>query len=398
MSVSLAQYRQTIPALQNKAYFNYGGQGPMGLDALEAIQDAHQTVQTLGPFSNAVKRWMQAEGEKTRQMLADALDVSAKTVALTENVTVGCNIALWGMPWSRGDHILLSDCEHPGIFATVNELQRRYGLEVSVFPHLSQLATTNPVATIAAHLRPTTRLVVVSHILWNTGQVMPLKEICQLCHERTEPVRVLSDAAQSVGMLPLKLAETGVDFYAFTGHKWYCGPAGLGGLYISPEAMAELAPTFIGWRGITVNRQAQPTGWQSDASRYEVATSNVALCSGLRVAIAAHNNWGTTEERYFRICQLSSYLWGKLNGLRSIQCLLKSPPESGLVSFQIFQAGNYSPVLHQQLISDLELKQFYLRTMSSPNCVRACIHYFTTESEIDRLIDAIETFLQEHSL
>ncbi|MDV3351679.1 aminotransferase class V-fold PLP-dependent enzyme [Leptothoe sp. LEGE 181152] len=398
MSVSIAQYRQTIPALQNKSYFNYGGQGPMVLNALKAIQFAHQTMQTRGPFGSAVNTWMQVEGEKTRRVLADELGVSPQTMVLTEDVTVGCNIALWGMSWRNGDHILLSDCEHPGIFAAVYELQRRFDLEVSIFPHLSQINRANPVAMIQSQLRPNTRLVVVSHVLWNTGQVMPLTEICQLCHAQPQTVRVLSDAAQSVGMLPLQMAETGVDFYAFTGHKWCCGPAGLGGLYVSPAAMEDLSPTFIGWRGITMNKEGQPTGWQSDARRYEVATSNVALCSGLRVAITAHNSWGTAEERYFRICQLSSYLWGKLNSLRAVQCLLKSPPESGLVSFQLFQAGEYSPDLHQKLVTYLESQQFYLRTLLSPSCVRACVHYFTTEAEIDRLIDTIEAFLHGHSL
>ncbi|MBE9066120.1 aminotransferase class V-fold PLP-dependent enzyme [Leptolyngbya cf. ectocarpi LEGE 11479] len=397
MSVSIAQYRQRVPALQNKAYFNYGGQGPMVEAALAAIHSAHQTIQTRGPFGSKVYQWMRAEGVETRRMLADDLGVSPQTLALTENVTVGCNIALWGLPWRSGDHILLSDCEHPGIIATVQELQRRYGIEFSIFPHLSQLNSADPVSTIQAHLRPTTRLLVISHILWNTGQVLPLKAICQLCHERPQPVRVLSDSAQSVGMLPLQLAKTGVDFYAFTGHKWYCGPAGLGGLYVRPEAMAELSPTYIGWRGITLGTEGQPTGWEPDARRYEVSTSNVALCSGLRVAIATHNDWGTTEERYFRICQLSSSLWGKLNSLRSVRCLLKSPPESGLVSFRIFQNGAPAPTLHQKLVVYLETRQFYLRTLLSPSCVRACTHYFTTESEIDRLIDAIEEFLQSHA-
>lgn len=398
MSVSVAQYRQTVPALNNKAYFNYGGQGPMVMDAIKAIQTAHQTIQVKGPFSSQVNEWMQAEGASTRQMLAEALGVSSQAIALTENVTAGCNIALWGLPWRAGDHILLSDCEHPGIVATVQELQRRYGIEFSFFPHLNELNTTNSVATIEAHLKPNTRLLVISHILWNTGQVLPLKEICQLCHSQPQPVWVLSDSAQSVGMLPLQLGPTEVDFYAFTGHKWYCGPAGLGGLYVRPEVMADLAPTYIGWRGIKVSKQGQPTGWEPDARRYEIATSDVALCSGLRAAIASHNDWGTYEERYFRICQLSSSLWGKLNSLRAIRCLLKFPPESGLVSFQIFQNGNPSPTLHQKLVIYLESRQFYLRMLLSPSCVRACTHYFTTESEIDRLIDAIETFLQRYGL
>ncbi|MEM6254945.1 MAG: aminotransferase class V-fold PLP-dependent enzyme [Cyanobacteria bacterium P01_D01_bin.156] len=397
MTASLEQYRQTFPALHNKTYFNYGGQGPMDFNALGAVRAAHHTIQTKGPFGSDVNHWLQAEGQKTRQVLAQELGVVAETLTLTENVTVGCNIALWGMDWQQGDHILLSDCEHPGIIATVQELQRRYNIEFSFFPHLSQLYVADPVATIESHLRSNTRLVVVSHILWNTGQVMPLREICQLCHDQPQPVRVLSDAAQSVGMLPLQLSETGVDFYAFTGHKWLCGPAGLGGFYVSPEAMPELAPTYIGWRGIQMNHLGQPTDWAPTAQRYEIATSDMPLCSGLRSAIASHNTWGTAEERYFQICQLSSYLWGKLNGLPSIRCLLKFPPESGLVSFQIFQGREPSPKLHRKLVVYLEEQQFYLRTLLSPSCVRACTHYFTTSSDIDRLVDAIEIFLKEHA-
>ena len=81
-----------------------------------------------------------------------------------------------------------------------------------------------------------------------------------------------------------------------------------------------------------------------------------------------------------------------------MQCLLKSPPESGLVSFKIFQEGESSPDLHQQLVVYLESQQFFLRTLLSPSCVRACTHYFTTELEIDRLVDQIEVFLRNHGL
>lgn len=394
MSISTQQQRQSIPALSHKRYFNYGGQGPMGEAAILAISQAHQTIQTLGPFGKEINTWIQAEGESVRQALAAELDTSPVNVALTEDVTVGCNIALWGIDWQPGDHILLSDCEHPGIIAAVYELQRRYQLEVSFFPHLSQLGYADPMVAIATHLRPKTRLLIISHVLWNTGQVMPLREICQLCHSRPQPVAVLVDAAQSVGMLPLAVEETGADFYAFTGHKWCCGPAGLGGLYVASPWLSRLAPTFIGWRGIVVSQQGQPTGWQPDARRYEVATSNVALCSSLKTALATHSDWGTVEERYYRICHLSSYLWGRLNSLAAVTCLLKAPPESGLVSFQLSHRDRISPGLHQQLVTHLEEKKFYLRTLLSPSCVRACTHYFTLESEIDSLVEAIDAFLR----
>ena len=71
------------------------------------------------------------------------------------------------------------------------------------------------------------------------------------------------DAAQSVGSLDLNLPELEIDYYAFTGHKWLCGPAGVGGLYISQEAFQELNPTFIGWRGVEMDDRGKPIAWKT---------------------------------------------------------------------------------------------------------------------------------------
>jgi L-cysteine/cystine lyase len=386
---SIEQHRQQFPALVNKTYFNYGGQGPMPTSALTAIQQAHSYIQQAGPFSSEVNQWVTQESQQTRQVIAAELGVPAATVTLTEDVTVGCNIALWGINWQAGDHLLLSDCEHPGIVATAAEISRRFGVEVSTCPVMATLNQADPVAVIAAHLRPTTRLVMISHILWNTGQVLPLPEIMQVCHRAEPPVRVLVDAAQSVGVLPLALDAWDVDFYAFTGHKWLCGPAGVGGLYVAAEVRESLNPTFIGWRGITKNSTGQPTGWQPNGQRYEVSTSDYALYPALRAAIAIHQQWGTTADRYQQILQLSSFLWQRLNELPFITCLRTAPPESGLVSFQ---GGDSNPRTHGRLVQFLEKQGFLLRTLLDPTCVRACVHYFTTETEIEHLIQTLQKF------
>lgn len=386
---SIKQYRELFPALAGKAYFNYGGQGTMSTNALAAIQQAQLHIQQVGPFSGEVNHWVNQESQRLRQALATELGVDADTIALTEDVTVGCNIALWGIEWQAGDHILLSDCEHPGVIATVAEIAHRFAVEISTCPLMETLNQGDPVSVIAEHLRPSTRLVVISHILWNTGQVLPLKSIIQVCHAQTVPVRVLVDAAQSVGMLPLDLDAMGVDYYAFTGHKWLCGPAGIGGLYVSMEALESLRPTFIGWRGITKTSTGQPTGWQPNSSRFEVATSDYALYPGLRASIVTQQQWGTAEVRYQQILKLSQYLWQGLNHLPQLTCLRTAPPESGLVSFEIKQR---TPNSHAQLVGFLEQKGYFLRTILEPDCVRACVHYFTTEAEIDRLIQTIQQF------
>ncbi len=386
--LALENLRQQFAALQNKAYFNYGGQGPLSQSSLAAIQTSFQTVQQSGPFSGQTNTWVNQESEQTRRAIAQELSVHPNTITLTEDVTVGCNIALWGLDWRLGDHVLLSDCEHPGIIAAVQEIARRFGVEVSTCPLQATLNQGDPVAVIASHLRPNTRLVVLSHILWNTGQVLPLAEIVAACHSysNSRPVRVLVDAAQSVGVLPLKLAETQVDFYAFTGHKWWCGPEGVGGLYVSPQMLESLHPTFIGWRSITMDGAGAPTGWKPDGRRYEVATSAYPLYAGLREAIALHHQFGTAQERYQRLCTLSKSLWQKLLKISGVTCLRTSPPEAGLVSFQLPGKS------HTQLARFLEARSILVRTILNPDCLRACVHYFTLESEIDQLVEAIQQF------
>ena len=397
-------HRQQFPALANKAYFNYGGQGPLPEPALDAIYQAYKRVQLGGPFSAEVGAWVVQEAMLTRRAIASELTVPPETIALTEDVTVGCNIALWGIDWKAGDHLLLSDCEHHGIVASVMELQRRFNIEVSVCPLAATLNEGDPVAVIADSLRPNTRLLVISHILWNTGQVLPLAEIVKVCHEppltppwqgdgqeelsliqggeqedlsliqggrqeelsaKKHKVRVLVDAAQSVGVLPLNLIESGVDFYAFTGHKWWCGPEGLGGLYVSAEALADLHPVFIGWRGIVTDANAKVLGWKSGSQRYEIATSAYPLYAGLRSAIALQHELGTIEERYAEICRLSKYLWQRLSELPDVECLRTSAPEAGLVSFRL---TNGMP--HKKLVDLLEKQGIMVRTILNPDCVR----------------------------
>lgn len=389
----LKEHRQQFTGLINKTYFNFGGQGTMPETALQAIIDTHRYIQQVGPFSGQINSWLNDQVDLLRQAIAFELDTTPETITLTENVTAGCNIAMWGMDWQQGDQpngqgdrILMTDCEHPGIIATVQEISRRFGVEVDICSVMDTLNSGDPVAVIQSNLTENTRLVVLSHLLWNTGQILPLQEIAQACHNYPahKTIRVMVDAAQSVGSLDLNLPQLEIDYYAFTGHKWLCGPAGVGGLYISPEAFTELNPTFIGWRGVEMDAQGKPRAWKQDGSKFEVATSAYPEYEGLRSAIATHQAWGSKGDRYQQIYELSKYLWSGLQNIDQVSCLKNTPPEAGLVSFQI--AG----VKHKQLVDVLEQQGFLLRTIADPDCIRACVHYLTLPEEIDSLLTVIK--------
>ena len=386
--IAIEKHRENFPGLAGKVYFNFGGQGTMPQSALEAVIKTHQYIQQVGPFSLEINAWITRGLAEIRKAIATELNTTPNTITLTENVTAGCNIALWGISWQPGDSILMTDCEHPGVIATVGEISRRFGVKVTVCPILDTLNQGDPVAVIEQHLTSNTRLVVFSHLLWNTGQVLPLAEIVKLCHNYTEsarPIQVLVDAAQAVGSLPVNLGEIKPDYYAFTGHKWLCGPAGVGGLYISPDVFSQLQPTFIGLRGIYTDKQGQPQAWKEDGRKFEVSTSAYPEYEGLKAAIATHQQWGNSLQRYQQICQLSNYLWSNLSKIDKIHCLKNTPPEAGLVFFQV--RGNIN---HRDLVKTLEKQGFLLRTLANPDCIRACVHYLTLPEEIDRLVAAIK--------
>jgi L-cysteine/cystine lyase len=109
------------------------------------------------------------------------------------------------------------------------------------------------------------------------------------------------------------------------------------------------------------------------------------------------NQWGNVQNRYERICTLSSQLWQALHQLPGIRCVTAQPPASGLVSFFVEDQGEPSRDRHVQLVKDLEADGFLLRTLLHPHCVRACVSYLTLESEVKALVERITAWLAQQT-
>ncbi len=206
--------RAAMPALANKTYFNYGGQGPLPSPSLDAMVAAWGRIQELGPFTSDVWPFVESTMAGLRRRLSRWLGVPQQRLAFTENVTSGCVLPLWGLPWQPGDVLLISDCEHPGVVAACQELARRQQLTIERFK-VADLRQ-DPAATDAAVLQrlenalgPRTRLVVLSHLLWNTGQVMPIAAVASRLDQHPQRPWLLVDAAQSLGSIPVAEAARG---------------------------------------------------------------------------------------------------------------------------------------------------------------------------------------------
>ena len=385
-------FRELCPALHSKTYFNYGGQGPLPTPALEAITASWTRIQELGPFTAEIWPFIAAEVNATRRKLADWCGVPPHRLALTENVTSGCVLPLWGLPFTRGDRMLIGDCEHPGVVAACVELARREQLSIDVLPvkHLrGDLASTDRgvIDALQTALTPRTRLVVLSHLLWNTGQVMPIPAVADALAQHPQHPFLLVDAAQSFGQIPVAAAAAAADIYGFTGHKWACGPEGLGGVALSERVLEDAQPTLIGWRSLRDETKADLSSddpFHHDSRRFEVATSCVPLLAGLRTSMELLESTGDAASRLDAIQSLSGSLWRQLQALDGVEPLLTVPPSSGLVSFQLTNGPSPSDVVKQ-----LGSQGLWIRDLADPSCLRACTHLCCTNEELEALTQAV---------
>ena len=387
--------RELCPALLNKTYFNYGGQGPLPTPSLEAIQASWRRIQELGPFTTDVWPFIGAEVSSTRRRLAQLCGVAPHRLALSENVTSGCVLPLWGLPFEAGDRLLISDCEHPGVVAACVELARREELTIDTLP-VKQLRGDQPstdagvMDALEQSLTSRTRLVVLSHLLWNTGQIMPIPAVAEQLAQHPQAPYLLVDAAQSFGQIPVQDAAAAADIYAFTGHKWACGPEGLGGVDLSERVLTEGQPTVIGWRSLQDESKADLSSsdpFHHDSRRFEVATSCVPLMAGLRCSLELLDQEGSAETRLMRIRQLSGDLWSGLQELPGVKPLMEVPPSSGLVSFQL--SCDAAPA---EVVQQLGQQGLWIRDLADPSCLRACTHVTTTEAETKALKTAIAQY------
>ncbi len=385
--------RELQPALQNKAYFNYGGQGPLPAPSLEAMMTSWKEIQKLGPFTNNVWPYICKEINQTKNMLANICGVKSSRIALTENVSSGCLLALWGIPFQEGDEILISDCEHPGIIAACTELAKRKKLILSVLAvkHIKNQDNKGIVKvlkSLESSLSSKTVLVVISHILWNTGLLVPIFEISKILSSHPRKPFLMVDAAQSFGQIPLDKEASSSDIYAFTGHKWACGPEGLGGVCISERIIEEASPTMIGWKSIVnekfVLNQTEGQFFQ-DARKFEQATSCIPLLAGLRSSLNLLDNVGSIDERIKLIQRLTQIVWGKINHLNMFETILEDIPATGLVSFKYKGDKNT-----KMLVNILGRKSIWIRDLDDPICLRACVNITTTSMEIEALIESLK--------
>ncbi len=387
--------RDQIPALQNKYYFNYGGQGPLPNTSLEAIFETWATIQELGPFTNDIWPFIYKEILTTKQIISKKLGVNSKNIALTENISSGMVLPFWGIKVKEGEELLISDCEHPGIVAASREFCRRNKLKLKILSiqKIKNLNDETIISEISKNLNSKTKILIISHILWNFGYQIPLKKISIELKDNRENSYLIIDGAQTFGHINIEEEVIYSDLYSITSHKWACGPEGLGAIYVSDRFIEETDPTIIGWKSLKKEQgiyEPADNLFHEDARKFEVATSCIPLLAGLRNSLNLLDQDTTEKDKSKTIRKLSQKLWYELNQINNIDLVLEKKYLNGIVSFNIENIEDKN-----KFVQKLGEKKIWIRVLEDPKWFRACVHQLTTEDEIDLLSEEIKNILGE---
>jgi selenocysteine lyase/cysteine desulfurase len=171
--------------------------------------------------------------ETTRARIAKGYGASVDEIAISRNTTDALSQILMGIEWQRGDEILATPMEHPAGLATVLRMSARFGVKIVQWGvPVGRAATVDEVVeAMRRRVKPgITRAIFFSSPLWPNGERLPERRIAALAQEAG--AITVADGAHYGGMIDPRLDETGIDFWAISGHKWQCGPGGTGILYI----------------------------------------------------------------------------------------------------------------------------------------------------------------------
>ena len=354
---------------------------------LEAVLDHLRLEARIGGYEAADRN--AALLERAYQAAAALIGASPDEIALVDSATRAWDMAFYSVPLRPGDRILCSMAEYASNYIAFLHAARRTGARVEVVPddEHGQLS----VQALKAMMDERVRLVAITHVPTNGGLVNPAAEVGRVA--RQAGALYLLDACQSVGQLPVDVDAIGCDMLATTGRKWLRGPRGTGFLYVRREALERLEPAMLDFHAAT---WVAPDRYEvrPDARRFETWEADVAARVGLGAAIDYALSWGI-EAIWQRVRQLADTLRVRLAEIPGVTVRDLGQVRCGIVTFTVegLQATDVRQALLQERINvsvsraSATLLDMQRRGLSE--LVRASVHYYNTEDEIDRFCQAL---------
>jgi len=315
---------------------------------------------------------------KSRERLADLLGCSKEELIITRNTTESLDTIISGINWKQGDEVVLAYQDYGSMIDMFKQQAKRYGIKLRMVsvPNHPQ-SDEHIISTYENAINTKTRLLMVCHMINITGQILPIRKICDMAHSKG--VEVMVDGAHAVAHIDFNISELNCDYYGSSLHKWLGAPLGAGILYVRKDKIKNIWPLF------------GESAFADDDIRKlnHTGTNPVAVDIAIGHAIDYHLQIGI-KRKEDRLRYLQQYWIQQVNQIKRIQ--LNTPSDNGRsCAIANVTIEGYKPADLAKILMD----KYKIWTVAIDNAnagvqgIRVTPHLYTQVAELDQFINAL---------
>jgi selenocysteine lyase/cysteine desulfurase len=373
------EVRNSFTIDRNIVNFNNGYVSPSPKTVQEAMR-RYLEYSDMGPWHTMINV-LEKQIESVRQRIAQAAGCDAEEIAITRNSSESLENAQYGVDLKRGDEVLTTNQDYPRMLTTFRQRERREGIVMKTisFP-VPPPSMDDLYQRFERAVTPKTKLILVCHITNRTGQIFPIRRICDMAHARGIPVIV--DGAHAFSHFPYKISDLNCDYYGVSLHKWTYAPVGTGFLYVRKSRIAETWPLM-----------AASDKQKDDIRKFEeIGTHPAANHDAISEALVFNENLGI-ERKAARLRYLRNRWANRL--AENPKCKIlhsQDPAQSCGIGFLAFNGAD------AQKIHDALWNKYAILTAYVPHeeytGLRVTPNVYSTIRDVDYFADMVERELK----
>ena len=326
---------------------------------------------------------------RLREKLAANINCSEKEIAVMRNTTEALNNAIMGFPLNKGDEVVASIHEYDSMLSSFYQRQIRDGIVVKKIEIPYTVSNTKEILDLwEKSITPKTKAFLISEIVWISGQIYPVKEICELAKKHN--ITTFVDAAQSFSHIKIDVQDLGCSYLGASLHKWCAAPLGTGFLYIKPDLIAKTFPLLAHY------------SHQPDADTIAKFENFGAITPVFNAAIESLDYWDSLgfELKAKRMGYLKRYWTKRLKQNPKIEIVTNTDEKfsCGLAFFKV--KGKSSTAVSDVLWKEHKIKATVIENYKNHyvdyrdvNVLGIATPVYITTKELDKFIQAIEKII-----
>jgi len=371
---SIGRYRREFPVSGKYIYLDHAGLAPLSLRVKAAVETYLKESVESGAFS--YPRWAQQVTD-IRRSCARLINAEPGEIAFIKSTSHGLSLVAKGLAWKRGDNLLIYEKEFPSnIYPWIN--LKRKGVEVRTIPFRDGRISFEGIERL---IDSRTRLLSISSVQYANGYRIDLKRLGRLCRNRGTLLCI--DAIQSLGVIPMDVKESYIDFLAADAHKWLLGPEGIGIFYCRKDLVERVNPPLIGWKSMQNEFDFDNPAFhlKPDALRFEEGSMNHLGILGLGAAIELlfEVGIGNIEDRVLDLGDLIIQEAEKRGN--TVLTPKRREERGGNITF----SGNFDPVKTREA-----LRERGIMVNVRGGGLRLSPHFYNNEEEIKKVFETMD--------